>query len=108
MGLLRKDEFISEAEGFTYYDVQGRESVVELPSNSLAFTIAQVPVVYHLSEEKKVLITLAKNKTITIAGNTLDEENSSSVFNRKGEITRNRCLFEKLIVLPSKEILKIY
>ncbi len=85
-GLLQKSEFLSEPETFTFFDIRGNRKTIPLAQGCLAFTIAQVPVIYHLSDDEKIVITSAKDGTKTIPGLTLDGHHSTSVFNRSGDI----------------------
>jgi hypothetical protein len=86
--LLRREEFLSEAGVFTYIDVHGHECSIELQSGSLAFTLVQVPVVYHRSDKEKVIVYRNTDHDDSIDGLVLNEEISRSVFSRTGEIRR--------------------
>jgi hypothetical protein len=87
-GLLRREEFLTGSGTFTFYDVDNKKVTIDLHSGCLAFTLAQVPVVYHLSNSEKTVVCREGNKTKTMAGLTLDENICTSIFNRKGEIRR--------------------
>ncbi len=87
-GLLRREEFLSEYMTFTFYDVNNNQATIELEAKCLAFTIAQTPIVYHLAEAEKIVVTRSGNKTETITGLTLDENICSSIFKREGVIKR--------------------
>ena len=83
--LLRKKEFLKEINTFEYYDVKGEFKSIDLPINSMVFTYCQIPIIYHMSEKK--LISIKKEKDLeTIEGNSINANDSSSIFNRKGEI----------------------
>src|SRR5438477_11614558 len=45
--LLRRRELLGVAQNWPFFDVQGRPETLALAPNSLAFTICQVPVIYH-------------------------------------------------------------
>jgi hypothetical protein len=87
-GLLRKEEFLTQPQIFDYIDISGSKKAVKLESGCLAFTIAQVPVVYHLSTDVKIIITGANGANATISGLTIDEQICVSIFNRKDEVQR--------------------
>ena len=53
--------------------------------NCLAFTLIQVPVVYHIADNEQILITKIGNEKRTLAGQTLDEKLRKVGFNRSGE-----------------------
>jgi hypothetical protein len=85
-GLIKMDEFIKRSAIFKFFDVKGKQQQINLQRNSLGFTIAQVPVVYHWSNEEKIVVKMAGNMKKTIKGLTIDEKMGSSIFNRNGEI----------------------
>jgi hypothetical protein len=87
-GLLQREEFLIEAGLFTFFDVNGKQQSIRLGSKCLAFTLVQVPVVYHLAEAEKIVVRRSGNKTETITGLTLDENICSSIFKREGVIKR--------------------
>ncbi len=84
--LLRKEEFLKEAGTYNYYDVEAKAKAVDLPPGSLAFTFIQVPVVYQIAEENRIIITMPGNTKRTIDGHRLDQTISTSIFNRSGEV----------------------
>jgi len=60
VGLLDKKEFLTGAGEFQYYNHAGEKATLSLEKNSLAFTIAQVPVVYKLTRTEKVRVYVKK------------------------------------------------
>ncbi len=86
--LLRRSEFLSGPEAFDYYDVAGRPQTLELEARTLAFTYCQVPVVYRMSEERKLTLHLADGTTRNLEGLVLDEASSREIFRRSGKIAR--------------------
>jgi hypothetical protein len=86
--LLRRSEFLRSRALFEPFDVRGERLAIELPAGTLAFTYCQVPVVYHLSGEPRIELTLADGRISPVAGDTLDRETSASVFERTGRIRR--------------------
>ena len=86
--LLRRAEFLRSRAVFEPFDVGGERLRIELPPRSLAFTHCQVPVVYHLSDARRIELTGTDGRTQEIAGDTLDRETSASVFERRGRIRR--------------------
>ncbi len=87
-GLLRREEFLVESGLFSFFDVNGKRQSIRLGSKCLAFTLNQVPMVYHLSETEKIVMTTIANKTKTILGLTLDGKYSLAIFNREGKIKK--------------------
>jgi hypothetical protein len=86
--LLRREEFLQQADTFTYYNVHGQKQDVELSAGMLAFTFCQVPIVYHLADETRIQINFSDNNELKITDLALDKKNSESIFKRTGNIIR--------------------
>jgi hypothetical protein len=85
--LLRRREFLSEAEILRYLDVNNDWQTTSVPKNGIGFTWCQVPVVYELSSDTPTLtITLSDGKQITSNDLKLAGEYSKVLFNRTGFI----------------------
>jgi len=87
-GLLRREEFLDNPVIFSYYNTRNEPESIWLSAKCLAFTVAQVPVIYHLAAVEKIMITIHSGKIETLTGLSLDQDLSLSVFNRSGEIKR--------------------
>jgi hypothetical protein len=84
--LLRKSEFLDEAQTFEYVDVHQKIRQIPLEKGSLSFTCCQVPVIYRLSTENRLTI-IHKDSVPTIFNDlSIDEVNSRKIFERAGEI----------------------
>ncbi|NNE08866.1 MAG: hypothetical protein HKN20_09940, partial [Gemmatimonadetes bacterium] len=89
--LLRSEEYRSDPGTFAYYDCRGRQESIDIPARSLAFTVCQVPVVYHrvsVSGEPWIRVTDGKGADIEVAGSRLGRKPSRSLFARRGDIAR--------------------
>jgi hypothetical protein len=86
--LLRKSEFLQTKKLFRYYDVSGAEKEIALEENRLAFTYCQVPVVYRISDQFRIILHQMNGKTIQLNGHSLNTDYSSSIFKRTGVIER--------------------
>lgn len=86
--LLRKSEFLPEASSFTYVSLDGTETTIDLPENSLVYTYCQVPVIYHLSDHAGVTIHLSQGESLSGSELSLDADTSRKLLTRTGEITR--------------------
>ena len=85
--LLRKqEEFLKKAADVNFIDIQKNRHSLQLDKDSLAFTYCQIPVIYKLSENEKLILTYTDGKTETFSTLTLDREKSKKVFQRTGEI----------------------
>lgn len=86
--LLDKKEFYSEIRHTEMITLDQEKFRLELPSQSLAFTFCQVPVVYHLGTESTVEIEFNDKTSATIKGLQLDKEASTHLFHRTGMIKK--------------------
>ncbi len=86
--LLRKNEFLKAPKSYRYYNINGIEQSINLEIGTLAFTFCQVPIVYHISRGQKIHITGSDGSLKEIRTCSLDESQSASIFNRRGEISQ--------------------
>ncbi len=87
--LLRRREFLNDAMTFTYFDIDGEEKTAELPANSLAFTVCQVPFVYELVESSfSARVLFADGTSESCDEQFLSQSLSEKLFQRTGEIIR--------------------
>jgi hypothetical protein len=92
--LLRVEEFLSAPAEFAYVDAAQQTRTLSLPSNSLAFTLCQVPVIYERGAEAALEATLADGRTVAMPGNCLDAATSRSILGRDGQMERLRVTVE--------------
>jgi hypothetical protein len=83
--ILQKEEFLITEKKVEYINVKGETKNLVLPKKSLAFTVCQVPVIYHLSDQNKVEINY-KNENKVIDSLELNKEISDSIFQRNDVI----------------------
>ena len=86
--ILRKDEFNLTESIFKYVDYNSKIKLMNLNKNTLAFSICQVPVIYHLSKSEEIEITFVNGDSKRISGNEIDEINSKKIFERNNEIEK--------------------
>ena len=86
--ILRKDEFNLTESIFKYVDYNSKIKLMNLNKNTLAFSICQVPVIYHLSKSEQIEITFVNGDSKRISGNEIDEINSKKIFERNNEIEK--------------------
>ncbi|MCZ4408216.1 hypothetical protein O3Q51_05320 [Cryomorphaceae bacterium 1068] len=84
--LLKKTEFLADAESFEYSSLNQELTDVNLPAHSLGFTCCQVPVTYHLSGDAGLKIEMNDGSVLEMIGNELDSENSTAIFHRTGKV----------------------
>ena len=85
-GLLRKSEFLKSGKAFEYLSVQKENIRIDLPVNTLAFTICQVPFVYHIAENNSVRITNANGILMEAEVFEINAFESKEIFDRTGLI----------------------
>ncbi|MEO1098996.1 MAG: hypothetical protein AAFX57_14790, partial [Bacteroidota bacterium] len=86
--MLRKDEFLTTAETFTYVSVSGEYKSLMLEAGSLCFTYCQVPVVYKISNEENLEVLLNDGTSTNIESLSLDESLSQQIFQRNDKVTQ--------------------
>lgn len=84
--LLRKEEFLRNPKSYQFIDLRQAGQRVDSAKGTLAFTFCKVPIVYHLSRLQKIHITKENGDITEIQGLSLNQETSSSIFSRKGEV----------------------
>jgi hypothetical protein len=84
--LLHKNELLTDSATFEYVAVDGETKQLSLSENSLAFTFCQVPIVYQLSDDEKVEVTLSSGTTREFRDSEIDKELSAGLFGRTGDI----------------------
>jgi len=92
--LLKKSEFISEEDVFTYFDISNKKHTVDLPKDALAFTYCQVPFIYQLGKENKIELHLEDETVKTFNDGKIGTTWSSQLFERTGKIVLVRVSFD--------------
>ena len=80
--LLRKNEFMAEEKSFKFVNLSNEIEYMPIRSNSLAYTICQVPVIYSLSDKEDITVITMDGSQETINGHQLNFETSQNIFNR--------------------------
>ena len=86
--LMHAEEFLSTPATFEYVDVTQTWQTVDLPADSLAYTLCQVPVVHLRGDRSSLELTLADGRTERFDGLELDLEWSRKIFRRSNEVTQ--------------------
>ena len=86
--LVSRNEFLTQAAHFDFYDIDGRQRTLDLVPGTMAFTTCQVPVIAHRSGPRKIEITRSDGSRHTIEALCLDEQTSAAVFERTGAVSR--------------------
>ncbi len=85
--LLNTNELLTEPKSFEYLALDGRKQTIDLENGQLAFTFCGVPVVYKMASSKSIKLIYTDNKTTLINGNLINEEISTKIFRRTGQIS---------------------
>jgi hypothetical protein len=83
--LLRRSEFLREPAELSTFDVNGAAITVPLAEGTLGFTYCQVPIVLHLGDKLRIILTKQAGNE-EISGDTLSAEASAALFARTGLI----------------------
>ena len=84
--LLRKQEFLKKAKDFEYVDLDQKSQSMALKANSLAFTYCQVPVIYTLSKEEHIEVTMMDGGVSKFDTLCLDKTISEHLFKRTKKV----------------------
>ena len=89
ISLLKKSEFLTKENKFTYVDIEQTVQSTIIDKNQLGFTYCQVPIVYSLCDQDwKQSILFNNNTTKEYDGNIVKQNISSDIFSRSGEIKK--------------------
>lgn len=86
--LLRREEFLTAADRFEFYDVHGVKERIKLPTRSLAFTYCQVPMIYQLAAKDSVTIFFADGSQKRSDELRIGADISREIFERSGKVKR--------------------
>jgi len=86
--LLRKNEFLKDANTFEYTDVNKQVKTIELEKDSLCFTYCQIPIIYKLSEKQGLKVVFNEDSNLEFNHIYLDSQTSKKVFKRTGDINQ--------------------
>jgi hypothetical protein len=86
--LVSRNEFLTEARPFQYYDFDGQQRSLHLDPGTMVFTTCQVPVVAHQSGPQRIEITRADGARSVVEALDLDAATCAAIFERTGAIRR--------------------
>jgi hypothetical protein len=88
LGLMQDREWLEEPTTFTYIDIDKQEQTLQLPADSLVYTVCQVPVVYLRSDKAEIILNYTDGHEHHINGHRLDTNYSHAIFSRSGQIRK--------------------
>lgn len=86
--MMHSEEFLSNPETFHYVDVHQEAQSIELSSDSLVYTVCQVPVVHQRGENAGIDVHFSNGQQERVEGLQLDHTTSQQIFRRTGEVVR--------------------
>ncbi len=86
--LLRRSEALEAPATLEVVGVDGKTERLALGAGDLAFTICQVPVIYHLGEARRIAVVGADGQVRTLDGDRLGRRTSQAIFGRSGSVRR--------------------
>lgn len=88
--LLKAKELLTAPVEYSYLDVKNQWQNLELTGGSLAFTVAQIPFVYHSTEsdEQTLTVTWWDNTQTTVTSTVLPADAAQSLTVRDGQVKR--------------------
>lgn len=96
--LLKKSTFLNEPKAIYFTDLMGHEQKVEIKVGQLFFTYCQVPICYEINDLDFIEIMYFNGEMVRRPSNSMTEKESSSIFDRKGEIVSLRIGIRKDIL----------
>ena len=86
--LMHAEEFLSAPASFEYVDVTQTWKTVDLPADSLAYTLCQVPVVHLKGDTPGIEVKRADGSIQNVAGLSLDLDTSRAMFRRSNNVVQ--------------------
>lgn len=86
--LINPEEIFSANSEFEFFTLKGEPLTLQLKKAQLAFTFCQVPIIYTVSKENKIVISFENGNSEIIDGHNIGKEHSYQIFKRNGTIKR--------------------
>lgn len=84
--LLKKEEFFDHNSNLQFFDINNKESELQLPINSFGFTYCQIPIVYEISDTAGLEVVFNDGTSAIQKDAHLDVSISRQIFERKNTI----------------------
>lgn len=84
--LLKESEFLTSANTFDYISVSDTKESITVYQNQLCYTYCQVPIIYTVAQEQKVVVTYNSGDEKVLNELALDKEISNELFNRTNNV----------------------
>jgi len=87
--MLRRDEFLVEPRVWNIRDLDGYSHEIELPKESLGFTVCGVPIIYHLNQGTvRTTVDFTNGNQSSTPGAEIPETVSQEIYSRSGRVDR--------------------
>ena len=86
--LFDRSELLDKPQDFTFCNLAQEFETLSVPAGAFAFTLCQVPIVYHSGNAGRIDIVNADGSNTSIDGLTLDPQTSEKLFARTGDVKR--------------------
>jgi len=86
--LFDESELLSSPCRFDYIDVGGDHKSMPLPTNAMAYTFCQTPIILQTGEAAEIKVFTRDGKEMKLKGTRLDEDTSRHIFERDGEVEK--------------------
>ena len=86
--MFNRGELLEGSSTFAYWAVDGEQRQIDLPADTLAFTLCQVPIILQIADKACTTVHLTGGGTLEVQGHALDEGHSRHIFQRDGTIDR--------------------
>lgn len=86
--ILIQNELLEESREVTFITISGTENTLMLEKGSLAFTVCQVPVIYHKAPFNQIEVLYDNRNKEVLETLELNSRISQKIFQRTGEIAR--------------------
>lgn len=93
--MLKKEEFLSQPQSFSYVDVTSAWQSLALDKGMLCFTYCQMPIIYSIANVSELEIVFKNGEVSKQKSLQLDKQMSKSVFQRTGDIELIRASINK-------------
>lgn len=97
MDLFDRDELVPEPREFTYCGLDGEFHTLEMPPDTFAFTLCQVPVSLQPGPANTILVHYTSGHVDSFECLQLDASTTRKLFSRSGEIRAIDCRFSQPI-----------
>ncbi len=101
--LFDSREFLSKPCDFEYVDVEMKSKRILLPKDSFAFTVCQVPVVYHRADASEMVVHNRDGETHRRRSTGLTPQESQDLFARRGVIEKIELSFDPDTEFPDTD-----